>query len=179
MYHNRKENLNNEKNLCKATCLALAICFLISFMPTCKAYALATEHNTFTAKNSSLKPINLQVTATTYENACNENDVPAEVRARVEEILTEYPNASVSITDANHSSSSSSTYSSSSAWSSARTYNGYTLKDWVVTTNNAFNMEKIISGSSAGDFAGTLLITAAGVILDSQIPFARDRKSVV
>lgn len=53
-------------------------------------------------------------------------------------------------------------------------HNGYRLKDWIVTTKNAFNQEQL-GGSAAREnalsFAESLLFYAAGAVLDRIIPF--------
>ena len=97
-------------------------------------------------------------------------EIPKEVRDRVNELQEFYPNAEIEIISPEDETLS--TYSTSSSWGTSRKYKGYTIKDWNVKIDNSFDMTRIANDANATDFCGNMLVYAGQTLLDTIIPFS-------
>ncbi len=140
----------------------IVTCFILLVIPM-EARAADMTDKGFVVTNENLKD---------YETKYG---IPREVMNYVEETLDVNPEAKISI----YAPEAIVTRGSSGSWSSVRTYNGFTLKDWTVEVSNAFSMTSVKTGSSSIKFADTLLLYGGGVLLDRIIPFGSAGLTIV
>lgn len=108
-----------------------------------------------------------QVDENNLDSKAQTYNMPDEVKDYIEKILSEDKNAEITV----YSPDASNARASSGTWSSTRSYNGYTLKDWNVHNATSTGMRDIKKGSSSYKFADSLAIYCRGSFLDSVIPF--------
>lgn len=105
-----------------------------------------------------------------------ENDyVPEEVKARVQEIIDKDPEVKVTVADGVYNNNAYVVNGTTSKWSKVRTYKGYKIKDWIVTSTGNFKTATVSSGIDAKDYCEEMILTgigsAADIALKTKFPF--------
>lgn len=140
--------------------LILALLVTIQFTVPCKAANDDSNHETLTTVRK------IACDSEEFIAMKSEGHIPNEVLKYIEKAMLRNPDAEVSlIVDNSGNTRDNPTYTN------YRTYGNHELADWVVHVQTAHNMQNVISGSSSGGFASTMLFSAAVNSISYVIPF--------
>lgn len=96
------------------------------------------------------------------------DDIPIEVIEKYNEMKEKYPDAEVSISIEK---SNGNLIDAAGSWSGYVTYKGYKMRDYVVTTENAFDMCDVKTGKTTGSFKEAVMLFTAGAAGDAVTKF--------
>lgn len=154
----------------KVVTFFVALCIGFSCM-TCTVSA--SKADGILADSSS--DTSLNITPRNWEYLASNEKIPIEVRIRISELL-ENASEKTCITLITPSSNPELRTSTSLGWSYPRQYNGYTLKDYIIKVQNAFDMENIKTSTAsnpqlAAQFGEYIAISCGSSLLEKVKPY--------